>query len=165
MRVLNAMARLAMVLVAGVGAVAVAAPTPAHADAAECSVISGAGTAYEYISLCLEDYWTHPAGSLPTFRLYSHVTFGILATSATGCKVTLYAELDKAGSDIWKSAKVTRDCTSSLISAGNTSVYLHGVSGTSATVINVHGCIDLYYNNSTSSGWQRCATSGWHATS
>jgi hypothetical protein len=113
------------------------------------------------IQACGEDSWLESEPFAPRFQLFSSVKFDAGATSATGCKVTMYAMLDKPNSNPWNSAKVTRDCSNALRSSGWFD-YVHGASNTSATAINTRVCVDLYYNHSTSSGWQRCHDSGWH---
>jgi hypothetical protein len=144
-------------------AVAIAATAvPARADFSIQGAIAGSGTGA--ISLTLMDsFFENPGGQMPTMWLYSRVMVGTtVQTSATACKVTLYAELDKPGSNVWKSPKVTRGCDTALDVRGQWFSNSHGIGPTSGTDLNVHGCVDLYYNSS-SSGWQRCMETGWHA--
>ncbi len=150
---------LAAIVAAVIGTLVAA--TPARADDETCGALAGSGVTA--IGLCLEDWWTHYAGGrLPDLHLESVVSIGSSATSATGCKVTAWAELDKPGSNIWSSAKVTRSCNAALQFRNEPAYYGHGVGATSGTTLNAHGCIDLYFKNSTTSGWQRCMTTGWH---
>lgn len=111
------------------------------------------------IVLCLYDDW-----SATGFELSSSIRVGRSATTATGCKVTVYAALRRPGHPEWRTSKQTRDCTWSLQLRDNWASYEHGSSGTSATQIDVRGCIDLYYRGSDKSGWQRCVDTGWHST-
>ncbi|MEV4117386.1 hypothetical protein [Micromonospora sp. NPDC049645] len=93
-----------------------------------------------------------------TIQHSGYIKIGPNATSATGCKVTAYVTINFVST--WTTPKVTRDCTNALTnrSAGVSTYFWGGqTSGTSGIG---QMCIDLYYNNSSSSGWQRCRQTG-----
>ncbi|MEV4536953.1 hypothetical protein AB0J82_24560 [Asanoa sp. NPDC049518] len=84
---------------------------------------------------------------------------GAKATSATGCKITGWLILSSS-SGTWEGPRVTKDCTYSLTHRNTATRYEFWAGYSSAATGKSRVCIDLYYNNSTSSGWQRCGTSG-----
>jgi hypothetical protein len=125
-----------------------------------CGSIAGSHATNNLISLCADImWWVGDADA--DFTLRSQVYFDPGTTSATNCKVTMYIELDKPGSNIWKSSKNTQSCKWALDHKGSNQVIRHQSSLTSATHGKAHACIDLYYNNSTSSGLQRCMVGAW----
>lgn len=107
-----------------------------------------------------------PGGGLPNeTQLSGAVRFGRLSTSATGCRFTAWQRLSTTGSSVWEAPRRTHDCTFGLRrgvwSPAQTEMLQFWRGNTSAVNANARGCIDLYYNNSTSSGWQRCADTSW----
>lgn len=93
--------------------------------------------------------------------LSSTVQFGSQATSATGCRITSWLVLRNYGSpSTWEGPRRTWDCRSSLDRAGTAVVTWWDNWGgyTSAQGAAGRVCVDLYYNGSSSSGWQRCHT-------
>ncbi|WP_433046031.1 hypothetical protein [Dactylosporangium sp. CS-033363] len=152
--------RIAAVLLAMAGAVFLA-PTAASAEGSSCGALAGSYASNNYIGLCIYDRWTL-VNEDDGFWLQSSVAIGANATSATNCVVTVWAELDKAGSSPWSSKQYPINCKAALTHRGTSYTYTHVIGGTSGTQINTHGCISLYFNNSTTSGWQRCSTTGWH---
>ncbi|WP_141561852.1 MULTISPECIES: hypothetical protein [Micromonospora] len=153
--------RAAVVLAAS----AVILPTSgAPAQAAEqsyCGALSGSYANGNRIGLCMNIFWYVPSGGGQAFYLTSDVLIDPAATGATGCKVTAWVSLDKPNSNQWQSPKNTQSCTSALSERGTWQNSYHFSTGTSATEAQRHACIDLYYNGSSSSGWQRCMSSGW----
>ncbi|WP_089158189.1 hypothetical protein [Micromonospora sp. NBS 11-29] len=93
--------------------------------------------------------------------LKTDVMFGSAATSATGCKITGWLILRNWGqTSTWEGPRNTFDCRYSLDTAGTAIVHWwQNWSGyTSAQGASGRVCVDLYYNGSSSSGWQRCYT-------
>lgn len=154
-RAVGLLARTGTMLLAVVAGLLTVTVAPAAA-AQRCD---GWGEIPGVIALCVYDDWSSSG-----FELSSGIRVGRSATTATGCKVTVHAALRRPGAPEWRSSRVTRDCTGSLQIRDNRAGYDHGSSGTSATEIDVRGCIDLYYRGSDESGWQRCTSTGWHPT-
>jgi hypothetical protein len=93
-----------------------------------------------------------------TIQHSGYIKIGPNATSATGCKVTSYVTINF--SSTWTTPRVTRDCTNALKNRadGMYTYFWGGATSGSSGVGQM--CIDLYYNNSSSSGWQRCRQTG-----
>jgi hypothetical protein len=81
--------------------------------------------------------------------------------SATDCKIVLWAELDKAGSNTWLSPKVTQSCMQTIRSRSSWYYYYTDGWATSGNVSRTHLCVYLYYGGSSSYGWSRCETGEW----
>ncbi|MEV4821344.1 hypothetical protein [Micromonospora sp. NPDC049274] len=82
-------------------------------------------------------------------------------TTATGCKVTYWTSLKTLSSGTWQTPKVTESC-SWMIKSGSWSFFGPlSYYQTSGTVAQGAFCVDLYFNGSASSGWQKCAVGGW----
>lgn len=127
-------------------------------DSRDCNQVSNTPTPESWIAVCVTTY------SIGTdVGLNSGVGFGVNSTSATGCKVTGYLRLAR-GTARWNGPKVTRNCTVALLDKGllHTPFY-HWTGFSSATSGSGRVCIDLYYNFSDSSGWQRCHDGPWSA--
>ncbi|GIF62257.1 hypothetical protein Ais01nite_02920 [Asanoa ishikariensis] len=99
-----------------------------------------------------------PGPSMNTIQHSGTIQFGPNATSATGCKVTAYVTINF--SSTWKTPKVTRDCTKALENRYSTlNIWFWGGQTSGSSGVG-QMCIDLYYNHSSSSGWQRCRQTG-----
>ena len=120
-----------------------------------CQAIVNAGLAERYqIWMCHTPYGTRSNASLAT-----GVWFGKDSTSATGCKLTAWQLLFKPGAAVWESPRMTADCGGPLPRGSFPESYFETGfwrGPTSATNHLGRGCIDLYYNYSNSSGFQRC---------
>ncbi|MCF0095664.1 hypothetical protein B0E54_04526 [Micromonospora sp. MH99] len=93
--------------------------------------------------------------------LSTNVMFGANATSATGCKITGWLILQYWNStSTWEGPRNTFTCEGALTKAGTgIGLWWDNWAGyTSADGAQGRVCVDLYYNGSTSSGWQRCYT-------
>ncbi|MEV4535868.1 hypothetical protein AB0J82_18790 [Asanoa sp. NPDC049518] len=93
----------------------------------------------------------------------SGVRFGAKATSATGCKITSWVILRTwANPNTWEGPRTTFSCANALAAAGpmpaSERTYDHWAGYTSGQGAQARTCVDLYYNYSSSSGWQRCYT-------
>ncbi|MEV7229838.1 hypothetical protein AB0M79_22910 [Polymorphospora sp. NPDC051019] len=93
--------------------------------------------------------------------LQTSVSFGSSATSATGCKITGWLILRRAGqTSTWEGPRNTFNCRWALDNTGTAVVnwWPNWSGSTSGDVARGRVCVDLYYNGSSSSGWQRCYT-------
>ncbi|MEV6298563.1 hypothetical protein AB0M02_04060 [Actinoplanes sp. NPDC051861] len=162
--------RVAAVLVAIVGMVLVA-PSPARAEREACSFVAGSQASSNRIWFCVIDYPVFQGtGNGYRVELSSRIAFDWNVTArTTTCRVIVRADLDKPGSDVWSSPAYAMNCNNVVAHQADDSIYedsfFHGVFGTAATDINVIGCIDLYFNGSSTSGRQICKNSGWHKIS
>ena len=77
-------------------------------------------------------------------------------TSATDCRVTVYVTLMDPDGNQWKSGKTVRDCTYALHRRNSRYMNDHFVSDTRAAFWRGHISVDMDFNNSGTSGWQRC---------
>jgi len=156
--------RFGVAAAAAAAATLVGAGTPAQAAVVEstCGTISGSAANKTTIYLCAGIKWIDPFDDPWTdFTLVSRVLFDENATSATNCKVTMYVELKKPGSDVWTSPKNVQNCQWAVDHPGELLKLNHQSSESAATYGRAHACIDLYYNHSSSSGWQRCQVGDW----
>jgi hypothetical protein len=137
-----------------------AAPAQADEVSSMCGSIAGTYAENNVISLCADIIWwdADPEGDL---TLKSQVAFDPGTTSATNCKVTMYAEFDKPGATVWKSPKNTQSCKWALDHKGQNQSIRHQTTKTSAWWVKAHACIDFYYNDSTTSGLQKCMVGNW----
>ncbi|BAL88628.1 hypothetical protein AMIS_34080 [Actinoplanes missouriensis 431] len=150
-----------------VGAAVAAFPSPAQADPWDCKILIGTPANNNDIELCFREslkfFPGGPGKPSSGFTLETAVGFGISATKkTTKCKVTARAELQKIGSAPWSTGAVTKSCTDAVLNPGTYKPYFHLETATFATHMRSIGCIDLYYNGSSTSGWQRCYTTAWH---
>jgi hypothetical protein len=77
---------------------------------------------------------------------------------ATGCKITTWVRLhNKQVTKTWDSSRTGQDCTRAL----NDILPIGGeqTTATGAYYARSRGCVDLYFNGSSQSGWQRCQES------
>jgi hypothetical protein len=156
MRLRTALGRLAMVLVMVAGGTLV---TTQPAQAATYVNIFGDYQAGTLFAVRINP-WFYIADGQPSVSLDVGFISGPRSTSATGCKITAWLILDKPESNQWEGPRRTENCTSDL--RDNEWGYYYFWQGPSSAVEAMgRVCIDLYYNNSTSSGWQRCANSYW----
>ena len=157
-----------VVAVATVGSLVLATAAPAQAQSYRTYWGQwGDGAALNHILLEIREL-TNQSGTgataLSSLTLSTGVTIGANGINATNCKVTVYVELDDVhdNSGPWKSGKNTQSCYSSLQSRNDHIARIHFHTQTLAENVRSHGCIDLYYNASTSSGWQGCKVTPWH---
>ncbi|MEU4420750.1 hypothetical protein AB0F81_08995 [Actinoplanes sp. NPDC024001] len=148
----------AIVAATALSLVTAAAPAQAYENG-ECINKGGSVSSNTSIYICLKYKGYQVDGDTNHFSLYGGSQFDTESTSATNCKMTVWSTLFAAGtSGTWNSAKVTKSCKWEVDNPGDSLTYLYySASNTAATHIQVRGCIDLYYNGSSSSGWQRCA--------
>ncbi len=153
-----ALLRLATVIAVMLIVVTTGAAPARAAQQNDCQVVAGTiSPALNWIELCVVMNWTGNH-----FATYTKVIIqpGV-NTSATNCKVTVYLDLKVDNGTPWSTAKNTKSCDSSIDRPGESYLFFHYESDTAANWWRGHVCADLYYNYSSSSGWQRCITPGW----
>ena len=79
--------------------------------------------------------------------------------TATDCKLTVWTYLAR-GTSVWQTRKRTWPCRSALPGEGGDGVIgTDWGTGTTADRAQGKACVDLYFNGSSHSGWQRCVYS------
>ena len=142
--------RVAMVLAMVTGVVAFGA-APAQAYSGLCSHFAGSDPTAQ-IKTCQTIYWS---GS--TIYHSTTLNVGVNATSATECKITGWLTLSSSVTGgQWNGPKQTSNCNSALRNWQIDHYYTFWSGPTSGVYAQGNICIDLYYNWSTQSGWQRC---------
>ena len=148
--------RVAMVLALVAGAVTFGA-VPAQAYSGLCSDFAASAPS-THIYTCQTIYWS--GGNI---YHSTSLNIGKDATSATACKITGWLTLNTSvtgGS--WNGPRLpSQDCSSALRNDQIDFYYTFWGGATSGTYAQGNICIDLYYNYSNSSGWQRCRQTLW----
>lgn len=140
-----------------------AAGSPASA-AAQCADFFGSAAAGTNFTYCAG---SHLAYQSPTSRLAeSEVSLlvGRNATiSATGCSLSVWAELHRPGAGYWETPHTLFGCRSPLEERDR--FFRHSIKrSTIATAMKTHFCVYLMYDNSSTAGWSQCRTGDWNTS-
>ena len=147
-----------MALVAAV----MVAPSPAKGDFESCFALGAPYGSLKAIDICLKDWDAIDEFGRPEIGTLSKVRFGRDATAeSTLCKVTVRLNLRTSAGVTWTAGSDTQSCDDAVRYTGWKTKYHHAL-GTGATRAQLHGCVNLYYNYSSSSGWMNCADTDWH---